>query len=324
MHSRAKPLTTVVAIVACLVVAPLGISAQEAGKVYRIGWLSASAINTAFRQTIRELGYVEGKNLVIEYRQARRTRDFSRLARELVTLKPDLLFTVGVSATRAAKEATSKIPIVMGNSSTDPVRQGLIDSLSNPGGNVTGVFDLLPDLAGKRVEILTEVFPKLARIAHISYDGPVGRAHLKRVQDTARERDIKVNAQIVKSADDLESAFRDVAAQGNDAAIVVGVSFFIPNRPRIIDLAARYRLPVIYTHQDWVSNGGLIAYTTDSQARYSRAAWYVDQIFKGATPAKLPVEQPRKFLLEINLRTARALGITVPASILLRADEVIE
>jgi putative ABC transport system substrate-binding protein len=314
MHSRAKTLATIIAIAAYFVVVPLGVSAQEARKVYRIGWLSASAINTAFRQTIRELGYVEGKNLIFEYRQARRTRDYSRLARELVTLKPDLLFTVGVSATRAAKDATSKIPIVMGNSSADPVRQGLIDSLSNPGGNVTGVFDLLPDLAGKRVEILTEVFPKLARIAHISPDGPVGRAHLKRVQDAARERDIKVNAQIVKSPDDLESAFRDAA----------GVSFFIPNRPRIIDLAARYRLPVIYTHRDWVSNGGFIAYTTDSQARYSRAAWYVDQIFKGATPAALPVEQPRKFLLEINLRTARALGITIPSSILLRADEVIE
>lgn len=324
MHGRAETLTTIISIVVCLVVVPPVASAQQAGKVYRIGWLSASAINAAFRQTIREFGYVEGKNLVFEYRQARRPEDYSRLARELVAFKPDLLITVGVSATRAAKEATSNIPIVMGNSSADPVLQGFVDSLSRPGGNVTGVFDLLPDLAGKRVEILKEVFPKLARIAHISYDGPVGKAHLKRVQDAARQRDIKVDAQIVKNPDDLESAFRDSAAQGNDAAIVVGVSFFIPNRLRIIDLAARYRLPVIYTHRDWVSNGGFIAYTTDSQARYRRAAWYVDQIFKGATPAELPVEQPRIFLLEINLRTAKALGITVPSSLLLRADQVIE
>jgi len=324
MHGRAETLTTIISIVVCLVVVPPVASAQQAGKVYRIGWLSASAINAAFRQAIREFGYVEGKNLVFEYRQARRPEDYSRLARELVAFKPDLLITVGVSATRAAKEATSNIPIVMGNSSADPVLQGFVDSLSRPGGNVTGVFDLLPDLAGKRVEILKEVFPKLARIAHISYDGPVGKAHLKRVQDAARQRDIKVDAQIVKNPDDLESAFRDSAAQGNDAAIVVGVSFFIPNRLRIIDLAARYRLPVIYTHRDWVSNGGFIAYTTDSQARYRRAAWYVDQIFKGATPAELPVEQPRIFLLEINLRTAKALGITVPSSLLLRADQVIE
>jgi len=299
-------------------------AAQQTDRVYRIGWLTASAINETFRQAMRERGYAEGKNLVFVYRQARQRRNYPRLAKELAGLKVDVLFTVGVSATRAAKDATSTIPIVMGNASADPVRQGLIQSLSKPGGNVTGVFDLLPDLAGKRVELLREIFPNLSRIAHIAPEGPVTRAHLERVRAAGDKLGVKVQALTVDRPDDLEDAFRAAAAGGAEAGIVVGVSFFIRHQPQIVQLAARYRVPAIYTHGTWVPRGGLVAYSTDPGARYRRAAWYVDHIFKGAKPADMPVEQPKKFLLQVNLKTAQSLDIAVPRSILLRADNVIE
>ncbi len=303
-------------------------AAQPAGKMYRIGWLSVSRINPAFPQGLRELGYVEGKNLTIEFRQRKRSKPFLVLAKELVRLKVDLILAVGIGAASAAKQATSTIPIVMGNSSADPVQHGLIDSLARPGGNVTGVIDLLPDLAGKRVELLKEIFPKLSLIAHLSPEGsginPVGRDHLKATEIAARGLGVRVQALNAGSPDDLESAFRAAAEGGADALIVVGVGFFIPHRPRIVNLAVKYRLPTMHTHRRWVAQGGLISYTTDSRARYRRAAGYVDKILKGAKPADLPVEQPTKYLLEINLKTANALGITFPSSILLRATNVIE
>ncbi len=302
--------------------------AQQAGKVYRIGYLTASNINSSFRQGLRELGYIEGKNLTFVYRQAKTTAQYFGLAKELVRLKVDLILTVGVGATRETRKATSTIPIVMGNSSADPVRQGLIDSLARPGGNVTGVFDLLPDLAGKRVELLKEIFPKLSRIAHLAPNPPglnsVGPAHLKATLVAAHVLGVRVQALKVGSPDDLERAFRTAADGNAEAVIIVGVSFFIRQRQRILDLAAKYRLPTMHTHGKWVAAGGLIAYTTDSSLRYRRAAQYVDKILKGAKPADLPVEQPTKYLLEVNLKTAKALGITMPRSILLRATKLIE
>ena len=299
--------------------------AQQAGKVYRIGWLTVSRINPHFRQGMRELGYVEGKNLIIELRKRIRPETYLTLAKELVGLEVDLILTVGVSATRAARQATSTIPIVMGNSSADPVREGLIDSLARPGGNVTGVFDLLPDLAGKRVELLKEMFPKLTRVVHLSPAlTPVGPAHLKPTVAAARALGVQVQALTAKNPDDLERAFRAAAEGGAQAVIVVGVGFFIPHRPRLVELAARYRLPTMHTHKGWVPLGGLISYTTDSRMRYRRAAQYVDKIFKGAKPANLPVEQPTKYLLEVNLKTAKALGLAIPPSILLRTTDVTE
>jgi putative ABC transport system substrate-binding protein len=320
-----KKILILVAAIAVLA-STLPVHAQEAGKVYRIGYLAPGAgVLRGVRQSLRELGYVEGKNLAFEYLQAKRNEQFPRLAKELVRLKVDLILAVGIMATRAAKQATRTIPIVMGNSSTDPVRGGLIDSLARPGGNITGVIDLLPDLAGKRLEILKEIFPKLSRVAHLSAASSIsGAAHMKATETAARALGVRVRALGVRGPNDLERAFRAAADGGAEALIVVGVSFFIPHRQRIVNLEIKHRLPTIHTHSKWMPLGGLITYTTDSKIRIRRAAWYVDRIFKGAKPADLPVEQPTKYLLEVNLKTAKALGVKIPRSILLRADRVIE
>jgi len=300
-------------------------AAQPAGKVYRIGTLATSPIHPAFAEGLHELGYDEGINLVFVHRRAKRIAEYPKLAGELVALDVDLILTVGVSPTRAAKQATRTIPVVMGNSSADPVSQGLIDSLARPGENVTGVFDLTPNLAGKRLELLREIFPRLTRVVHLSPGTtPVGPAHFKAMSKTADSLGVQVRPMTVKSPDELEGVFRTAAAEKAEALVLLGVSFFIPLRSRIVSLAAKYRLPVMYTNQGWVPQGGLVAYASDSGARYRRAAWYVDRIFKGARPADLPAEQPKKFLLEVNLRTANALGVKIPRSILLRADRVIE
>ena len=323
-------MTRIIAFLAAtlaILAAAYSATAQQTGKVWRIGYLTpAPYIWPTFRQGLRELGYVEGKNLTIEFRRRKPTDQYLVLAKELVRLKVDLILVVGLGAARAAKQATSTIPIVMGNSSADPVRHGLIDSLARPGGNVTGVIDLLPDLAGKRVELLKEIFPNLSRIAHFSPGtNVVTTDHLKATEAAARALGVRVQAPKVRGPDDLERAFRAVADGGAEALIVVGVSFFIPHRPRIINLAAMHRLPTMYTHTArWVRLGGLISYATDVNVRYRRAAQYVDKILKGANPADLPVEQPTKFNLMINLKTAKALGVTFPPSILLRATEVIE
>lgn len=302
--------------------------AQQPGKVWRIGFLTpAPYIWPAFRQGMRDVGYVEGKNLIIEFRQQNRKRGktYPVLAKELVRLKVDLILAVGIAATRAAKQATRTIPIVMGNSSTDPVQGGLIDSLARPGGNVTGVIDILPDLAGKRLELLKEIFPKLSRVAHLSPATSIsGPAHLKETEAAARAMGVRIQNLKVRGPGDLERAFRAAAEGGAEALIVVGVSFFIPNRQRVISLEAKYRLPTMYTHTRWVPVGGFISYTTDASVRYRRAAQYVDKILKGAKPADLPVEQPTKFNLEVNLKTAKTLGITIPPEVLLRATKVIK
>ncbi len=320
-----KRIITVISAIVVLVFAN-PTAAQEPGKVYRIGYLAPGAgVLRGVRQSLRELGYVEGKNLAFEYLQAKRNEQYPRLAKELVRLKVDLILAVGIMATRAAQQATSTIPIVMGNSSTDPVRVGLIDSLARPGGNITGVIDLLPDLAGKRLEILKEILPNLSRVAHLSSASSIsGPAHMKATETAARELGVRVRALGVRGPGDLERAFRAAADGGAEALIVVGVSFFIPHRKRIVDLEAKYRLPTMHTHGRWVPMGGLISYQADTKIRIRRAAWYVDRIFKGAKPADLPVEQPTKYLLEDNLKTAKALGLTIPPSILLRATEVIE
>ncbi len=270
-------------------------TAQQTGKVWRIGYLTpAPYIWPTFRTGLRDRGYVEGKNLTIEFRQRKGAQQFLVLAKELVRLEVDVILVVGIFAARAAKQATSTIPIVMGNSSSDPVRHGLIDSLARPGGNVTGVIDLLPDLAGKRVELLKEIFPKLSRIAHLAPERPgrknlVGRDHLKATETAARALGLQVQALKVKSPDDLESAIRAASEGGAEAAIVVGVSFFPVHRPRILKLAAKYRLPTMHTHATWPPLGGLISYSTDPNVRYRRVAQYVDKILKGAKPADLAV-----------------------------------
>ncbi len=232
-----------------LLAAALPAAAQQTGNVWRIGYLTpTSYVWPTFRQGLRELGYVEGKNLTIEVRRWKRGEQGLVLAKELVALKVDLILAVGLGAARAAKQATSTIPIVMGNSSVDPVKHGLIDSLPRPGGNVTGVIDLLPDLAGKRVELLKETFPKLSRISHLATKSTIGPEHLKATEAAARVLGVRVQALTVKRPDDLESAFRAASEGGAEALIVLGIGFFIPHRPRIINLAAKHRLPTIYTH----------------------------------------------------------------------------
>ena len=300
--------------------------AQQTGKIYRIGYLTPTNIFSAFRQGLRELGYVEGKNLTFEYRQAKRSDQYLGLAHELVRLKVDLILAVGSIATRAAKQATRTIPIVMGNSSADPVRLGLIDSLARPGGNVTGVIDIMSDLAGKQLELLKEIFPKLSRVAHLSpaSDSMVSPAHLKETEAAARAFGVQVQALKVGGPNDLESAFRAAVEGGAEAFIVAGVSFFIPHRQRIVNLAIKNRLPSMHTHGRWVPAGGLMSYTTESKVRYRRAATYVDRIMKGTKPADLPVERSTKFVFEINLKTAKQLGITIPPNILYRATKVIK
>ena len=301
-------------------------TAQQTGKVWRIGYLTpAPYMWPTFSQGLRELGYVEGKNLTTEFRRYKRGEKGLVLAKELVDLKVDLILAVGLGAVRAAKQATSTIPIVMGNSSVDPVKHGLIDSLPRPGGNVTGVIDRLPDLAGKRVELLKDLFPKLSRIAHLASKSTVGPEHLKATEAAARVLGVRVQALTVKRPDDLESAFRAASEGGAEALIVVGVGFFIAHRLRILKLAAKHRLPTMHTHTArWVRLGGLVSYATDVDVRYRRAARYAHEIFKGARPADLPVQQATYFQLQVNLKTAKALGVTIPPSILLRATKVFE
>ncbi len=322
-----KKLVAVFAVAYAVLASAHPAAAQQAEKVWRIGYLTpAPYIWPTFSEGLGELRYVEGKNLAIEFRQRKRPKTYLALAKELVQLKVDLILAVGAGAASAAKQATRTIPIVMGNSSADPVQLGLIDSLARPGGNVTGVVDILSDLAGKRVELLKEIFPNLSRIAYLSPSVLTpGWSYLQKTEAAARGLGVRVQALKVKSPGDLERAFRAASEGGAEAAIVLGVSFFTPHRPRILKLAAKYRLPTMHTHTArWVRLGGLIGYATDVDLRYRRAAQYVDKIFKGAKPADLPVQQARKFNLEINLKTAKKLGITIPPSILLRATEVIE
>jgi len=300
------------------------VQAQQPGKIYRIGYLAVSPVNDDFRDRLRELGYLEGKTLVIEARRAKNNEQYSALATELARLNVDCILTVGVRATREAKKATATIPVVMGNASADPVQQGLVDSLARPGGNVTGLVDMLPDVAGKRLELLKETLPNLSRVVHFSpAPTSVGPAHRKVTEAAARALGVQLHALDVTGPDDLEKAFRTALENGAQAAIVVGVSFFIPHHKRIIDLEIKHRLPAMHTHERWVPAGGLMTYTTDGGARYRRAAEYVDKILKGRKPADLPVERPTKFLLEINLRTAKQIGLTIPPNVLARADRVI-
>ncbi len=302
------------------------IGAQQTDKVYRIGYLAPRSVHNGFRQRLRELGYIEGQNLVIEARLTKGKRElYPEFATELVNLRVDLILAVGISATRAARQATSTIPIVMGNSSADPVRHGLVTSLARPGGNITGIIDIMPDLAGKRLELLKETFPKLSRVGHLSVrDFTPGVAHLKETVAAGRALGVRIQALEVAGPDDLESSFRTAVEGGADALIVVGTGFLILNLQRIVNLEVKNRLPAMHTHGRWVPAGGLMSYTTDNAARYRRAATYVDRILKGTKPADLPVERMTKFRLFINLKTAKQLGITIPPELLFRATKVIK
>jgi putative ABC transport system substrate-binding protein len=310
----------------------LAAEAQQPTKVYRIGRLSpgppptaSGAFEEAFRQGLRDLGYVEGQNLVIEYRYAEGSLERLRdLADELVRLQVDVIVTGGVAAVRAAQHATRTIPIVMAGT-FDPVGQGLVASLAHPGGNITGLSFLSAELPGKRLEILKETVPQSARIAVLAHPAnPSYASHMHNLTGAARALGLHLHVVEVRRADELDSAFTAMTQAGADALLVLSDPLLMDSlRGRVADLAATHRLPAMYDWRIYVDAGGLMAYGPSLSDTQRRAATYVGKLLKGATPADLPVEQPTKFDLVINLKTAEALGLTIPPRILFQADEVI-
>jgi len=315
-----------------LVIAPLAAEAQQpGGKVYRIGILETRSTHLnaanldAFRQALLALGYKEGQNLEIAYRSADgREERFPGLASELVRLKVDLIVTRGTPAALAAKGATRTIPVVMA-SSGDPVGGGLAASLGRPGGNVTGLSSNDVEINAKRVDLLRELVPRLTRIAGLFNMGnPVLPLQWKEVERAAGSLGIQPQLLDVRRPEDLPRAF-DTAAKERAEALIVALDGLTQGNLRLIAaLAAKNRLPSIYATREYADLGGLISYGHSERHQYQRAATFVDKIFKGAKPADLPIEQPTKFELVINRKTAKALGLTIPPSVLLRADEVIE
>ena len=310
---------------------PLEARAQPARKVYRIGMLETisetlNAANlAAFRESLHDLGYTERKNFVIEYRSADgRAERFADLATELVDLKVDLIVTRGTPATLAAKTATTTIPVVMAAVS-EPFGSGLVVSLARPGGNITGLSSFATMLDAKRVELLREAVPGIARIAtFLNMGNPVQSGEWKAIEVAAQSMGIQPQLVDLRRVEDIEPAFRAAIAQHAEA-LVVGIDAVMQANPRLIaELAAKHRLPAIYASREFVEAGGLLAYSVNYLDLYRRTAIYVDKILKGAKPADLPIEQPIKFELAINLTVAKALGLTVPPTLLARADELIE
>jgi len=312
--------------------APLSADAQQAGKVHRIGYLGPSSpsleshLVEAFRQRLRDLGYIEGQNINIDYRWAEGQDDrFPDLAAEVVRLKPDVIVTTGTPGTLAAMRATKTIPIVM-TSSGDAVLAGLVASLARPGGNVTGLTILAPELEGKRMELLKEAVPRLSRVAVLwNPANPAVAIFLKQTQIAAEALRLTPQPVVgVRRVDDFEHAFATIASAHPHALVVIVDRLLLAHRKRIVDFAANRRLPAMYGYRDYVDAGGLMSYAPSNIELFRGAAVYIDQILKGAKPADLPVEQPTKFELVINLKTAKALGLTIPPSILVRADEIIQ
>jgi putative ABC transport system substrate-binding protein len=313
--------------------APFAAEAQQAAKVARIGWLgidrtAAPHLREAFLQGLRDLAYVEGRNVVIEYRDAEgKIERLPALAAELVSLKVDVIVAAVSAAALAAKQATRTIPIVF-PAVSDPVATGLVTSFSRPGGNSTGLSFFAPELVGKSMQLLKRAAPGVSRVAVLwepsAFAEHQGKALLKAAEVAART--LGVRLQIVKAPgpDDFEMAFSEMIGARADALIVLTSATFVQARRRLVDLAAKSRLPAMYPLREYVGAGGLMFYGPNILDQYRRAATYVDKILKGAKPADLPVEQPTKFELVINLKTAKALGLTIPQSLLQRADQVIE
>jgi putative ABC transport system substrate-binding protein len=316
-----------------ILIAPLRAEAQQLGKVSRIGYLSPSSpsdprtqrFREAFRQGLRELGWVEGKNIAIEYRWAEeRTERLADLARELVSLKVDVLVAATTLAILPAKRATGTIPIVMAIAA-DPVVTGVVASIARPEGNITGLSMMSPALLGKQMQLLKELVPKLSRVALLGNPANASNApQLQYAQDAARALTVRLQPLEARAPGEIDSAFAAMTRERAGAVIVLVDSMFAAHRTRIADLAAKSRLPAVYGLTDHAEAGGLIAYGPNVADLYRRAAVYVDKILKGAKPADLPVEQPSKFELVINLKTAKALGLTIPPSVLVRSDQVIE
>src|SRR5215813_2363539 len=321
-------LSIVVAALCLLLAAPLAAGAQQPGKVYRVGVLgnAPSTLWDVFRQRLRELGYVEGQNIVFEYRWSEgNVERFPGLAAELAGLKVDVIVAVGNAATGALKRATATIPIVMAMSG-DPVGAGLVASLAHPGGNVTGLTMMASrDLGGKELELLRDIVPKATRLAYL-FDSTNPGSLLTQTELETAGRALGVGLRLtgVGSENDLEAAFSAMTRERVGAVLVAAGPFETIHRRRIIDLAAASRLPAIYGAKWFVEDGGLISYGAGIPYNFRRAATYVAKILKGAKPGDLPVQQPTKFELVINLKTAKTLSLTIPPSVLARADEVIQ
>jgi ABC-type uncharacterized transport system substrate-binding protein len=316
---------SVLIVVVMLAVAVIA-EAQQAEKVFRIGYLgtSGSGPPRAFRQGLRDFGYVEGRNVVIEFRTRRGNSGWSELADELVGLKVDVIVASGAGAVTAAKNASATTPIVM-EQVNDPIALGLVASLAHPGGNITGISNLSPELSGKRLELLKEVIPKVYRVAALtSRRGAAMQTSIKETEAAAQSLRLQLQLLEVKEADEIESAFDAAKKQRADALVQIQASFFEPHQQRIIDLAAKYRLPAMYNNRDDVEIGGLMSYGPDREEMNRRVAAIVDKILKGRKPADLPVEQPTKFEFVINLKTAKQIGVTIPPNVLARADKVVK
>jgi putative ABC transport system substrate-binding protein len=325
-----KHLAAVVLGAASLIVVNLG-QAQQPAKIPRIGYVSAADTSTsdrsfeAFGQGLRDLGYIQGKNILVEYRNSEGKADrMPSLVAELAQLKVGVLVAVPTSAIRAAKQATSAIPIVM-VSTVDPVATGLVNSLARPGGNITGLTRLSRDLNGKRLELLKEAVPTTSRVGVLlQADSTSGGIHFKDYESAARGLKVEVQFLGVRGqSPNFEEAFHTAAKGRVSALITIRNGLTNVYRKHIVDLAIKNRLPSMYESSSSVEAGGLISYSADEAESYRRAAWYVDRILKGSKPAELPVEQPTKFELVINLKTAKQIGLTIPPDVLARADKVI-
>jgi putative ABC transport system substrate-binding protein len=305
--------------------------AQQPKKVPRIGFLSGvssssmSARFEAFRQGLRELGYVEGKNIQIENRWAEGKFDrLSNLASELVRLKVDVIVTTGPAPTRSAKKATATIPIVM-TQDDDPVGNGFAASLARPGGNITGLATLAPEISGKQLELLKEIVPKLLRVGVLGDVTRLGNPQaLREVNFAADTVGVQIQYLEVRGPKDIETAFRAASKERAEAVLVLGSSILLSQRRQVADLAVKGRLPTMYGRPEYVEDGGLVFYGASYTDLARRAATYVDKILKGASPADLPVEQPKKFEFIINLKAAKQIDLTIPPNVLVRADRVIK
>jgi putative ABC transport system substrate-binding protein len=327
----AKAFIIVAAFPLSVLITPSATQAQQRSHVPRIGYLGTSSASLepelvkAFREGLRDRGYVEGQNILIEYRWAEGNyQRFPSLVADLVTQKVDLILTAGTPGALAAKHATQTIPIVM-TVTGDAIGAGLVSSLARPGGNITGLTTMVPDLEGKRLEILKEALPKLATlVVLLNTANPYTAIPWEQTQISAKALGIQLQPIEVQRPEDFKDAFARVARQRPDAITMVADRFLLAHRTQIVDFVAKTRLPAMYPYRDFVVAGGLMSYAPSYEELFRRSATYVDKILRGAKPSDLPVEQPTKFELLVNLKTAKILGVPIPPSLLLRADHVFE
>ena len=321
-------------IVFSVVLLALGVTAeaQQQAKTFKVGWLESattdrgSRLGDIFLRRLAELGFVEGKNIAFEYRSADNKLDrLPALVDELVRLNVDVLLTSATPATIAAKNATKTIPIVFIQLAIDPVTAGFVDSLARPGGNITGLTNIAAELAGKRLEILKETVPKLSRVALMWEPKNAGSAQTwKESQLPAKELGLQLHSMEVSSADQFDGAFKEAIKARSAALAVTPMVLAANHRKEIVELAAKSRLPAVYYRDSFVESGGLMSYGADLADHFRRAADFIEKILKGTKPADLPVEQPKKYEFIVNLKAAKQIGLTIPQSVLYRADKVIQ